>query len=144
MLAIARLVRLLAMAVGLADSIRNARADEVSAAVDGGAGPGQLVLYDGTRPAKGGAATNEVATLTYADPSFPAAAAGAMTANAITSDTDATGGTTTWARMTDSTGAFVADMSVGTSGADLNLDNTTISAGATVSVSSFTWTEGNA
>ena len=68
-----------------------------------------------------------------------------LTLNAITSDTsaDATG-TATWFRIVTSGGTFVVDGNVGTSGSDLNLNTTSIVAAATVAVSSFTITEGNA
>ncbi len=45
-----------------------------------------------------------------------------------------------WFSIVKSTGARVMDGSVGTSGADLNLNSTTIATGATVAVSSFTVT----
>ncbi len=73
-----------------------------------------------------------------------AAASGAVSANSITSDTNATGGTAAWFRITDSTGAFVMDGDVGTSGSDLNLNTTSIAAASTVSVSSLQITAGNA
>lgn len=131
------------MTVGISVTAQNNRLDEVTALIDGGAGAGLIVLYDGTRPATGGTATNEVATLTFSDPSFPAASGGAMTANAITSDSSATGGTATWFRVTDSASTFVFDGSVGTASADMIIADTTIGAGATVSCSSFVITEGN-
>ncbi len=132
------------MALGYATTLRNAQLDEIGAAIDGGAGAGQLIIYDGTRPSTGGTVTNEVATLTFGDPSMGAAASGAVSANSITSDTNATGGTAAWFRITDSTGAFVMDGDVGTSGSDLNLNTTSIAAASTVSVSSLQITAGNA
>lgn len=132
------------MALGFLAALRNNRLDEITALIDAGAGGGKIVLYDGTRPATGGTATTEVATLTFSVTSFPAASAGTMSANAITDDTSATGGTTTWFRVVDSNDTFVLDGDCGTSGSDLNLDNTTISAAATVSISSFALTDGNA
>ncbi len=134
------------MTLGLLTALRNSRLDEITALIDAGASGGLIVLYDSTRPATGGAATTEVATLTFSATSFPAAASGSMTANAITDDSSATGGTATWFRVTDSDSTFVFDGSVGatSSGEDLELNSTTISAGATVSISSFVLTEGNA
>lgn len=132
------------MALGYATSLRNAQLDEIGTAIDGGAGAGQLIIYDGTRPSTGGTATNEVATLTFSDPSMAAAASGAVSANAITSDTNATGGEAAWFRIQDSAGTFVMDGDVGTSGSDLNLNTTTIAAASTVSVSSLQITAGNA
>jgi hypothetical protein len=65
-----------------------------------------------------------------------------LTFSAITQDTsaDATG-TATWARIADSTGATVFDCDVGTSGATLNLNTTSIVAGGPIQVSSFTLTD---
>lgn len=132
------------MALGYAASLRNAQLDDVRDAIDAGAGPGVLTIYSGARPATGGAVTTEVATLTMGDPSAPNASAGSVTYNAVTADASATGGAATWFRITDSTGAFVMDGDVGTSGSDLNLNNTTIAAGSSVAVNSFVLTAGNA
>jgi hypothetical protein len=132
------------MALGYAPTLRNNQLDEIAALVDAGAAGGKLVLYSGSRPATGGSITTEVATLTFSTTAFGAAAAGALTANAISDDASATGGTTTWFRVVDSDDNFVMDGDVGTSGSDLNLTDTTIGAGSTVSVSSFVITAGNA
>ena len=132
------------MALGLLVALRNNRLDEITALIDAGSGDGKIVLYSGSRPATGGSVTTEVATLTFADPPFPAASSGAMTANTIDDDADATGGTATWFRVVDSDDTFVFDGDVGDSGEDLELNSAVISAGATVSISSFVLTEGNA
>ncbi len=131
------------MTIGLNVTIRNQRLDLLKTAMDAGAGAGLLRLYDGTRPATGGAATNLLATLTLSDPSAPAASSGVLTLSAITNGTGVAAGTATWARIVDSTGAHVLDCSVGTSGADINLNTTTISIGVTVSVTSAVFTAGN-
>lgn len=137
------------MALGYAETLRDNQLDEITALVDAGSSTGVLILYDGSRPATGGAATNEVATLAFSATAFPAASSGAVSANAISDDTNATGGTATWFRVASSNdGATplnqVIDGDVGTSGSDLNLNSTVISAGSTVSVSSFQITAGNA
>lgn len=105
---------------------------------------GKLRIYDGTRPASGGAATTLLAELPLSATSAPAASGGVLTFNAITNDSsaDATG-TATWFRVTTSGGTFVIDGNVGTSGADLNLNTVSIVAGGPVAVSSFVITEGN-
>lgn len=118
--------------------------DQIKTAVDAGAGAGLLRIYDGSRPATGGSATTLLAELTFTDPSAPSASGGVLTFSSITSDSSANAtGTATWFRLVDSTGAFVLDGNVGTSGSDLNLNTTSIVSGATVSVTSFTITEGN-
>ena len=82
----------------------------------------------------------EVATLTFGTPAFGAAAAGVATANAITSDTSATGGIAAKAQLKTSGATTIVNCAVGTSGSDINLSSTTIGAGATVSISSLTYT----
>lgn len=131
--------------VGLLASIRNARLNLISTSIDAGAGAGLFRVYDGTRPATGGTATVLLAELTFTDPCAPAASGGVLTFSAITADPSANAsGTATWGRLVDSTGAFVGDFSVGTSGADFNLNTTSITAGVQVSCTSATLTEGNA
>jgi hypothetical protein len=135
------------MALAFADALRNSQLDEITADIDAGSGAGLIRIYDGTRPATGAAITTQtlLATLTLSDPSFPAASSGSMTANSITDDSsaDATG-TASWFRVVDSDSNFVMDGDVGTSGSDLNLNSTAITAGVTVSISSFVLNAGNA
>jgi hypothetical protein len=130
------------MALGYATTLRNAQLDQVTTAVGTS---GKLRIYDGSRPATGGTVTNLLAELPCSATFAPAAAGGVLTLNAITQDSsaDATG-TATWFRIVTSANAFVMDGSVGTSGADLNLNSTSITVGGTVSVTSFTITAGNA
>lgn len=120
----------------------NAAGDAVTALLNSG----KLRIYTGTQPATADTALSGntlLAELTFGATAFGSASAGVSTANAITSDSsaDATG-TASWFRALKSDGTTaVFDGTVGTSGADLNLNSTAISAGATVSVSSFTYTE---
>ena len=126
-------------------AIRNAPLDAIKTAIDAGAGAGTIKVYTGTQPANADASLSGntlLGTLTFTDPSAPAASSGVLTFSAITQDTsaDATG-TATWARIADSTGATVFDCDVGTSGATLNLNTTSIVAGGPIQVSSFTLTD---
>jgi hypothetical protein len=84
-----------------------------------------------------------LAELTLNATAFAGAVAGVATANAITSDSSADNtGTATWFRVVESNGTTILwDGSVGTSGADLNLNTVGLVAGAAVAVSSFTVTE---
>ncbi len=133
------------MTIALLAALRNNRLDEIKALIDAGAGAGLFRIYNGTRPATGGAATTLLAELTFSDPSFPAASAGAMTANSITDDSSANAtGTASWFRLVDSDGTFVCDGDVGTSGSDLNLNTVSITSGINVAVTSFQLTAGNA
>jgi hypothetical protein len=129
------------MAITHPTAVRNALCDLVVDRIDAGAGAGTLkFLTSGTNPA------NEVATLTFPDPAFDDAgstggnADGVATANAITSDTSATGGVTTTFIIEDSDGTDVMYGAVGTSGSDINLSSTTIGVNDTVSISSLTYT----
>lgn len=127
---------------GYSSTLRNARQDAITTAAGASA---KLRLYNAPRPSTGGAATTLLAELTCNTTFAPAAAGGVLTLNAITSGTAVATNTATWARLVKSDGTtFVADFSVGTSGAEINLNTTSIVTGATVSVTSATITEGNA
>ena len=132
------------MALGYIVTARNNQLDQITALIDSGT-QGLLKIYDGVRPSSGGAITTVLAELTMSAPSFPPAASGTMTANAITGDTSANAtGTASWFRVTDSTGAFVMDGDVGTSGSDMNLNTVSIQAGVAVDITSFVINSGNA
>ncbi len=104
---------------------------------------GFLDIYSGTQPALDGTITGtRLARLTLNATSFGAAtdSAGVITATAgaITSDTAAVAGTAGYFALMKSDGTtHVATGSVGTSGADLNLNSLTIAGGATVACSAF-------
>jgi len=110
------------------------------------ANSGKLRIYDGSQPANADAAiggANLLAELTMNATAFAGAVAGVATANAITGDSsaDATG-TAAWFRVWKSNGTSpLWDGTVGTSGADLNLNSVALSAGAAVTVTDFTVTE---
>jgi hypothetical protein len=131
------------MTLGIVAAVRNSRLDVITAAIDAGTA-GLLRIYDGSRPATGGAATTLLAELTFSDPSAAGAAAGVLTFSAITADASANAtGTATWFRIVTSAAAFVLDGSVSTAGADINFNTTSIVTGANVSISSLVFTEGN-
>ncbi len=120
----------------------NAAADAVVDLLDNG----YLRIYDGTQPADADTAiTSQVllAELRFNATAYGAAALGVAIANAFTSDPSANNtGTATWFRALKSDGTTVMfDGSVGTSGANLNLNSVAISAGAAVSVSSLDYTQ---
>ena len=117
----------------------NTEADALSALFNGGF----IKIYDGTQPATGDTSIttqNLLVTLTFGNPAFGAAVAGVITANAITSGTAGASGTATWARLTKSDGTAVQDGSVDTASANIVLNSTAISSGASVSCSSLTIT----
>ena len=135
------------MALGFTATARNNQLDEITALIDAGTA-GALKIYDGTRPTNADTAVGAqtlLAELTMNVTSFPAAAAGAMTANAITDDASANAtGTASWFRIESSAGAAVVDGDVSTASSDLNLNTTAITSGVTVSVTSLVLTAGNA
>lgn len=130
------------MAIGMVTGLRNARLDAITTFTGGSA---LLRIYDGSRPATGGAATTLLAELTCNATFAPAAASGVLTLNAISSDTAANAtGTATWARIVKSDGTtIVLDCSVGTAGTDIILNTTSLVVNATVAVTSATITEAN-
>ena len=87
-----------------------------------------------------------LATLTGNVTFAPTAVAAVLTLNSIANGTGTAGagaGTVgTWFRMKTSAGVPHLDGTVGISGADMNLNNTNIATGQTVSVTSFTITNG--
>jgi hypothetical protein len=129
--------------LGINSTTRSAMVDTITTRAGASA---LLRIYDGSQPATGGTATTLLAELTCNATFAPGASSGVLTLNAITSDTSANAtGTATWFRIVQSDGStHVLDGTVGTSGADLNLNTTSIVSGATVAVSSFTITAGNA
>ncbi|MGQ3486134.1 hypothetical protein [Roseovarius pacificus] len=82
----------------------------------------------------------EVATLALSDPAFGNAAAGVATANPISDDSNATGGTAANFILRDKDNTEVMRGLCGISSAELNLSSLSIGSGDTVSVSSLTAT----
>ena len=133
------------MALKMSAAVRNAMLDAITTQVGTTA---KLRIYSGTRPANVAASITGtlLAELTCNATFAPSASGGVLTLNSITSDSsaDATG-TATHFRLWNSAGSTaMVDGDVGTSGSDLNLNTTSIVAGAAVSVTSFTITAGNA
>lgn len=131
------------MTLGINVTTRNAMLDAITTRAGASA---LLRIYDGTQPATGGTATTLLAELTCNATFAPAASSGVLTLNAITQDSSANAtGTATWFRIVQSGGStHVLDGTVGTSGADLNLNSVSIVATGSVAISSFTVTAGNA
>jgi hypothetical protein len=131
------------MSIGMATTLRSARADEIVTAIGNAC---KVLIYTDTRPATGGSAAGAtlLGTVTGASP-FGSNSNGVITVSDMTEDSsaDATG-TATWARITTSADVFVMDLSVGTSGSDINLDSVSIVAGGTIDITGGTITEGNA
>ncbi len=104
---------------------------------------GFLRIYDGTQPTDADTALGSqvmLAELTLASTAFAAASSASKAAGAIGSIAAAATGTASWGSFVTSAGTRVLDFSVGTSGANLNLNSVAISSGATVACSGFTLT----
>jgi hypothetical protein len=106
---------------------------------------GYLRFYDGTEPATVNTAIttqNLLAELRWNATAFGAAVNGVAVANAITSGTAVANGTAAWFRAFKSDGtSAIFDGSIGTSGADINLDDVVFSIGGVASVSSYVYTQ---
>lgn len=104
---------------------------------------GFIKVYTGAQPALNGAVSGTLlASMTFSATAFPAAVASGgvvtATANAITSGTAGNTGTAGYMALVKSDNTtVVATGSVGTSGADLNLNTLSITSGNTVSCASF-------
>ena len=125
----------------LSNTAANEEADRVAALLNNG----YLRFYDGTQPANADTAISSqvlLAELRFNATAAPAAAAGVATYNAITEDGSANAtGTATWFRALKSDGTTVIfDGSVGTSGANINMNSVSFISGAPVRVTAFTFT----
>ena len=98
-------------------------------------------LYDGTQPTNANTAISTqtlLVSLTIAG-AFGTDSNGTITLGSVTSGTAVASSTATFFRIVKSDGTTVVmDGSVGTSGADLNLNTTTIASGQTVSITAGT------
>lgn len=130
------------MTTGYSTTLRNSQLDAITTAVGNG---GKLQIYDGTRPATGGAATTKLAEFTLGTPFAGAASAAALSPTLPSNVSGLAAGTATWFRITTSGGTQVIDGSVTATGGggDLQLNTTTISVGVTVQVTGFTINRGN-
>lgn len=129
----------------LANAAASAAADVVCALLNGG----YLRLYAGTQAADADTALTGqtlLAELRWNATAFQPAVDGVAAANPITPDNSANAAdTATWFRALQSDGTTVVfDGSVGTSGADLNMNSVAISAGAAVSVTSYAYMQAKA
>lgn len=125
------------MAITHVAAVRNGLADYVVDTIDAGAGAGALVIMT--------SGDVEVATLTFSDPAFGAAAGGTATANSISDDTNATGGTAALFKVQDSdtNEVFRGTVTATGGGGDIELSSVSIGVGDTVSITSFTYSASN-
>lgn len=121
------------MAVTHPTAVRNGMCDFVVDQLDEGTPPGTLVFQT--------SGNVEVATLTFSNTAFGAASGGTATANAITEDASATGGTIAKARLKNAAGTdkIICSVTATGGGGDIELNAVGVSAGQTVSITSLTY-----
>jgi hypothetical protein len=126
----------------LSTAARNALANAIKTAIDAGSGAGTIKIYSGSQPATPQATATGVllVTLSFGDPSFGSASVGVITANAIAQVNAVATNTAGYARIADSDGNAIMDVDVGTSGATINLNTTSIVSGGPVAITSATIT----
>jgi hypothetical protein len=132
--------------MALTPKLANAQASRAADAVCVRCNNGYLRFYDGAQAADADTAVGAqvlLAELRWNATAFAAAVNGAAAANAITPDSSANAtGTASWFRALESDGTTVVfDGSLGTSGANMNINSTAIQSGAAVSVSAYTYTQ---
>lgn len=123
---------------------RNGRADAVMTAIGNA---GLLRIYTGSAPADcvSAATGTKLSEHTLGSPFAPAASGGVQSPTIPANVNALAGGTAGYARVYKSDGTTcVMQLSVGTSGADVNLNTLTIAAGGPVQVNSWAITEGGA
>ena len=119
----------------LETAARNAMCDALVDLIDAGAGAGDLIFET--------SANSEVVTCPFSDPAYGAASGGVAQENAISSDTNATGGLIKHASIKDSNVVKVMELTctAPAGGGDIEITGgLTIGAGATVSVSDLSVT----
>jgi len=129
------------------DRTQNPMLDAIDTAVGA---TGSLIVYSGAQPANCSSAnpSGELVDITLPSPAFAGASGGAM-AKSGTWSASATGtGTAASFRIYNSTGTqdgttCIMQGSCGIGSGELQFDNTSISSGQTVTVSTFTLTAGN-
>lgn len=128
----------------LADAARNAACDAIVDLVDepggAGSGTGQLILTTSA----GGAGT-VLATIPLANTAFGSASSGAasLDVSPVPSATASNSGTAAgWAIRNDSGGTptVIVSGTIGTGSEDLDIDNTSVTSGQTVNITSLTVT----
>lgn len=123
------------MALTHVTTIRNGLADYTVDAIDSGTtdANGDLVIMT--------SGDVEVATLACSATSFGAASSGTATANAISNDSSATGGTAALFKFQDrdNSEVFRGTVTATGGGGDIELSSVSIGAGDTVSITSFTY-----
>jgi len=121
-----------------------AACDAIVDLIDSGAGTAYLKIYDGSKPANVATAIGAQVILSehaLPNPAFGACSDGVGTAVSVGTDSSANAtGSADFFRVFNRNGDAVMDGTVGTSGADLNINSVDIGAGASVAISAWTFT----
>jgi hypothetical protein len=122
------------MSVTHPTAVRNGFCSFVLDQLNEGTPPGTLVFQT--------SGNVEVATLTFSNTAFGSPVAGVATANTITQDASATGGTIAKARLKNAAGTdkVICSVTATGGGGDIELNTVTALAGQTVAVTSLTYT----
>lgn len=132
------------MAIQLSVAARNARLDTFESTAGASA---KLQIRSGAQPANCAAAASGTLLCEIALPAdwMANAASGSKAKSGTWSGSGAAAGTAGHFRIVDNAGTTChMQGSVGTSGTDMTLDNTNIASGQTVTVNTFTVSDGNA
>ena len=127
------------MTMKYSTTLKNAQLDAITTAVGNA---GKLRIYDGTKPAFGGAATTLLAEFTLGTPFAASASSGVLSPTTPSAVNASAAGTATWYRVVTSGGTTVIDGDASASAGDMQLNTTTIGSGVQVSVTSWTITSG--
>lgn len=127
------------MAIKIGTSARNAACNGTTGLLN----TGTVEIRTGVRPAdpQTTATGTVLVTLTLPAAAFATAATGVATANAITGVAAAGSGTASWFRAYSSTAVAIIDGDVAVSASDMNIQNVSINAGQTVTITSWTHTQ---
>ncbi|WP_330473836.1 hypothetical protein [Terrabacter sp. C0L_2] len=131
--------------VHLSTASRNAAVSAIAGLVDADAGPGKVLIYDGTIPADAGTAvTTQVllATVILGDPAYAAPSAGTVTGADPASVNAVASGTAAWFRQTDNSGDVVMDGDVTATGGGgtMTLSTVSLTTGSPVDITSLSIT----
>lgn len=125
-------------------TLKNAMLDAITTAIGAS---GKLRIYSGTQPTDPDTALGAqvlLADLALSATFAAGASSGVLTASAITTDSSADNtGTAAWGSLLTSANVRKVDFTVGTSGTDMIINNTSINSGQAVSCSALTITSGN-
>ena len=133
------------MSVQLSTTVRNARLDQIETTI--GTAP-LLRIYTGGVPATCATAASGTKLVEITLPSdwMAAASNGSKSMLGSWASTGITSGTAGYYRIYDSTGTtchLQGTVTASGGGGDMTLDNTSIATSQNVSVTSYTWTDGN-